>query len=581
MKVRFRALAFSLVALLAVAVFGGKLLADNAIPCERRLPRDVVAYVSFRNIAELKTQWSQTLTGQLLQDEALADFRSAAETHLAELSEKITSHVGLGLKDMLEIPHGELAAAMAIQSDGKPAVVLILDFGDKADAVNKLIEKLGEDAKEHDLERSEEEFEETRFVIYRQKGADESKPPQDAVAYFIKETQLVVGNGAGALKGVLNRWDGKHDQTFAENPVFRYVADKTAGESPETAPLVTWYIDPLGLTKGALAASPNTPPQAGMVLTMLPLLGVDKFKGLGGSFDMARGEFDMVSRTLIYFEPPVRGLLNMFQFDAEAQSPPKWVSDEATSYFALNWNIAKAYRAAESLVNSFQGEGAMARFVQQLADNEQSGGVHLKKDLIDQLTGKVHVIGEASDTDDDDDEDKFLVAAEVSNVAAAKATLRKLAQIPSFPVKEREFQGEILYEFSSPGGDDELPAGFAIAENHLLFGTDVKLVERVLRGTAGRESLADTSAYKRIAKRFPEKTASIGYGRDENAIQSLLEFLNSPAAVQVLGPDAMELEEKLPSSEVLKKFMASSGSFMQLDERGLKITSFSLKKEAE
>lgn len=580
MKIWTRTLALLLAAQSLLLFEAGLLVADDPIPCERRLPREVVAYVSFRNVAELKAQFGQTLTGQLVQDESLSEFRAALDNQIAELSKTVEEYVGLSVSQLLEIPHGEVCAALAIQTDGKPAAVLLLDFGEKVDAVNKMLEKLGEDAKDKQLERSEEEFEDTKFIVYRRAGEEENKGPQDAVAYFLKDTFLVVGNGPTPLKSVLNRWDGKHENTLSENTVFHYLVQNTRDEQQTAGPLLTWFVDPIGLFKAALSANPKAAPQAGMALTMLPFLGVDRFKGIGGSFDMARGDYDMVSRTLVYFDPPVKGILRMFQFDPEGQAPPKWVTDQSSSYFAINWNIAKAYGAAESLVDSFQGAGAFSRFIQQLADNEQSGGVHIKKDLIDQLTGKAHVIGESSGSDDEDSE-KYLVAADLSNVAGTKATLRKLVQIPGVQIKEREFQGETIYEIGTDEGEDATPMGIVVAENHLMFATDVKLLERVLRGTEGRETLAESASYKRIAKRFPEKTASIGYTREDNSVQSLLAFLKSPGASSIFGSDAADLVSKVPSLDSLRKYMSSSGSYMQPDERGLKIISFSLKKDAE
>jgi hypothetical protein len=150
-------------------------------------------------------------------------------------------------------------------------------------------------------------------------------------------------------------------------------------------------------------------------------------------------------------------------------------------------------------------------------------------------------------------------------------------------VKEREFQGETVYEIAIEDGDGDAasPMGIAVAENHLLFANDVKLVERVLRGTNGQESLAESAAFQRIARRFPERPVSISYNRADTTVQSLLAFLKSPASFQLLGPDAASIAAKLPSVDALKKYSSASGSYMQVDERGLKITSFSLKKEAD
>src|SRR5262249_38651778 len=151
-------------------------------------------------------------------------------------SKTVEEHLGLPLGDLLEIPQGELTAALAITPDGKPAPLVFLDFGTKAESVQKLIEKLNEQAKEDELERAEEEFEDTRLVIYRKAAEEGNQPKQDAVAYFTKDTFLVAGSNAASLKSILNRWDGKHDNVLSESAVFRYIADKCRDEHQEVAP---------------------------------------------------------------------------------------------------------------------------------------------------------------------------------------------------------------------------------------------------------------------------------------------------------------------------------------------------------
>jgi hypothetical protein len=123
--------------------------------------------------------------------------------------------------------------------------------------------------------------------------------------------------------------------------------------------------------------------------------------------------------------------------------------------------------------------------------------------------------------------------------------------------------------------------GLGIAENHLMFATDVKLLERVMRGTTGTDRLADSAQYRRVASLFPEKTASISYSRQNTELKALLALLKSPGIEMISGLDLGSLVSKLPSYETIKKYMPSAGSYMQPDERGLKFTSFSLRREAE
>ena len=183
----------------------------------------------------------------------------------------------------------------------------------------------------------------------------------------------------------------------------------------------------------------------------------------------------------------------------------------------------------------------------------------------------------------DGDRDRFLVAAEVKNAANARKTLRKLAQVQGAQFKEREFQGETLYELEVPDvseDDGTSEVGVVIAENQLMFANDVKLLEHVLRGTEGRESLAESGDYKRIASRFPENTVGSSFARDNDPLQTVRTLLKMPLLVHspLLGGDSDSLEDKLPEPASLKKFASLAGSYVQPDERGVKIVSFTLSK---
>jgi len=138
------------------------------------------------------------------------------------------------------------------------------------------------------------------------------------------------------------------------------------------------------------------------------------------------------------------------------------------------------------------------------------------------------------------------------------------------------------------GGDDDNDdddteggqAGLVVVGQQLLVASDVRLLERVLRGGGDREPLAETAAYKSIASRFPAQSALISFSKRDSQIKSLFELLQSGAAIPA-GPLASFDFSKLPELDVLKKYMPASGGFMQNEERGLKFTNFSLRRESE
>jgi hypothetical protein len=268
---------------------------------------------------------------------------------------------------------------------------------------------------------------------------------------------------------------------------------------------------------------------------------------------------------------------------------------------AINWNAGKAYTTIETLVDMLVGPGTLGNQVQNLGDN-QWGGIHLKKDVIDQLTGMFHIIEDDGASGGKSASEGTLFAIQIKNAAAARATLAKLAGLQGVKITEREFQGETLYEMETAGGDDEDDdddepgsgkMGLAVTEGNVMIATDVRLLERVLRGVGDRETLADSAAYKHIAHKFPAKTNSIGYNRQDTQFKDITDAmksgqLNVYLTLMTSGFDFRGLFDfsnldfsKLPDFDSLKKYMPPTGSYMEQDARGLKITSFSLRSESE
>jgi hypothetical protein len=585
-----RSYAMALAALIALAAWCRPALADETIPCEKRLPKNVLAYVSLRNIADFKEQWSKTLYGKAGNDPSLAEFRDELVKQIAEGSKQLEDQLGLSLSDLAEIPHGEIAAAVFARGGAKIGIVLVMDFGDREETVQKLLAKATDALENEGQKRSEEEVEDSHVIVFKKPPVDDEAKQQaeESAAWCIKDSFLVVGSDLADVKEVLTRWDGKHDRVLAENDVFRYIVDKCRDDNADAQPQLTWFVDPVALVQAAIASQPQALGQMAMFAGAIPMIGFDKFKGLGGTFDMARGDFDMVSRTLVYLDQPAKGVVNLVQFDPKSQAPPKWLSAEWSGYSALNWNIAKAYSGVEGLVDMFQGPGALAQLIQSLADNEQSGGIHLKKDVLDQFTGTIHV-AEDDGGDKEGADTGYLFAVELKNVAAFRATLAKAARIPGVKLDEREFQGETIYEFGAGAGGDEeggegaagVHFGFTVSAGCLMVATDVRLMERVLRGVGDGETLADSAGYKRIAHRFPGQTASISYSRQDSQVRRFYELLKGGQAAALAGPlQALDFS-KLPDFDTIKKYIPASGSYMERDDRGLRITSFSLGNDSE
>lgn len=570
-----------------------QVVAAEKIHSSRRLPSKVYGYLSIRNVAQFKEKFGKSLTGQLLAEPELEDVKEQIGEVMKDRATEVEANTGLTLRELLQLPQGEVSIALVQPRGGKLSMVLMLDFGSERESVDKLIAKAMERLEEEDAERSTEEFEDNEISIVT-KPTELDTAIEKTIAYCIKDTVLVMANQPAGVKAVLSRWDGEHDSTLSNNDVFEYLTKKCGGPNEDSAPLATWFLDPIGMIQAILAANPQTPPQAMMVLGVLPVVGLDKLKAVGGTVDMGVEDFDSVSRTLVYLEPPTTGLLNAFQFPPESQSPPGWVPAEASSFFSINWAVKDAFGAIQTLVDTFQGPGALSMMLDSLSDEQFNGDLHLKDDFLDLLTGVIRVM---SDTPQGEGPQaaRTLTALELNDSAAGQATLAKITGLQGFPGKSREFRGHTIYEIPAQGlfqglvpgananalGDqEERLAGFAVVNDHLMFTTDVKQLEQVIRRDPDAKKLADTPEYKRIAAHFPDKTSSVGFQRENADMKALYEALKSGNAEFLLGRVLSDIDfSRLPEFEVISKYLRPSGSFMIPDERGLLMQSFTLRNK--
>jgi hypothetical protein len=390
-----------------------------------------------------------------------------------------------------------------------------------------------------------------------------------------------MGTTVDVLKAIVTRWDGNHERTLAESPIYRYVQDRTRPTDEGRHPAVAFFADPISLLRGVLSTAGESNPQAAFAMGFIPTLGLDNFKGLGGTIEFVSNDFDSVSRLLVYLEPPKTGLLKLLTFPTSAAAPPKWISAHTSSYMRLNWDVEQAWSTIQNLYDTFAGEEAFERMIAQLAE----GGprIDLRKDIIDQLSGTFRLASEVANPEKLGTE-RYLAAIELKDEAAFAKTLAAIAKTEGFPGKPREFQGTTIYEFAGAPeeekeeGAEPIPTpGIAVTHKNLMIASDVALIERVLRDDAAQESLADSQEYQRVARHYPEKTSSVSFQRSDVQLRALYEMLRSGQAEQLLGDTKIDFS-KLPPFEAIRPYLTPSGSYMIPDEKGLFFSSFSLRE---
>ena len=542
--------------------------AEDDAPSEKLLPKDTLAFFTISDVPEFRQKWDKTSVGQMLHDPQLKPFLDDIEKKIDEASKNMENETGVSISDLLELPQGELTIALLEKPARKLSFVFMLEFGKNQATIDKLLKKMDEALEKEQAEHTKEEIEKVTVHVYTLKNPEPDNPFK-TITYFTDESYLVFSSEIEALKEVLERWEGDSDDSLAANEQFKYIQSQCKLESAE--PIVKWYVNPIGLIQSGITMAQASIPQAGLAAAFLPMFGVDGWKGWGGSMDFDEGEFEGVSNSFIYAENP-KGLMGIFLFPETQLVPPKWVPADIGSYSAANWNIGGAYTSIETLVDSFQGRGATGRFLDQLA--EQGPMIHAKKDIIDHLDGKIHILqSEVKDSDDDAAPTPQVMAAfGLKDAAKMKKTLSAAAKSGGSNLETREFNGETIYEMITPNSDQSV--SFTVTEGQLVITNDTPLLEGMMRGqSGGRAALIDSAEYKKIAKYFPSKTSMVSFQRSEAQFKTYYNLLRKSDNVL----DGVDVS-KLPPFEAISKYFQPSGSYTIPNKKGAKSVAYSLKR---
>ncbi len=538
--------------------------ATAAVPSAKTLPSEVYLYLSVPSVQELKARFNKTSLSKIQNDPAFADFIKQIESGLEQASKDFERETKMKLKDLLDIPTGEVALTVLKPPRGQVAAIAFVDFGESKKVVNDLLTKLEDAMEKENVDRKVQQAENTEIVVYTFPNENQRGPIKPQFAYFVKGSQFVVSNEISALESVLTRWDGKAPRTLADNRIYKHIMDKCKTGNDE--PVFKWYLNPIESVKAGVMAAAEGNPQAAMVLGLMPLLGLNDFRGMGGTGDWAVNGYESVSKSLLYVDQPPQGLLNMFRFPATDLAPPKWVSAKTQTYLAGNWDMNAAYEAVETLVDTFQGAGALDRVIDDLADKPEGPGLHIKKDILDQLSGRFIMTSDGVENIGDE-VPKMMFSIGVRDSKKAKDVIAKILKKDGGQTKTRNFRGETIVEFDA----GQTTAGLSVVNNAIMISTNVSTLEQVIRGDRTQTPLAESATYRQLAKQFPAKTSFIVYQDIAGQIKLIYETARKG---DFDNPEIKVDFTTLPPFEALEKYLPVSGGYTIPDENGVLSISF-------
>jgi hypothetical protein len=564
--------------LLAVGV--GQTRADD-VSAARRLPPGVLLYFSVPDAVDLKDRFKESNLGQMLQDESLTAFRSQFADEMEKADAKVQEEIGLSISELTSLLHGDVTVAV-VQPPGRSlGGIAMLNFGEHRETLDTILEKARQAAEDDGATRTVETIADSEVTVLTRPADDQNEGEPSTVAYVVKDQHLLlsIGSGVDLLEDVLVRWDGEHDQTFADDEVFATIMQNCQPQGAENSQF-TWYFSPIDLFR-SIAMLPQAN-QGGispaMALGFLPALGLDKFKGVGGASSIGTEEFDAITHTFLYVEQPTSGLVKFFECPATRQAPPDWVPADVAAYTSVNWDIQGAYEAVEAVVDFFQPPGTLANVVNQLA--QQGPRIHIKDDVVDSLSGRLQVLGESPEDIEGTPVQPSVFALELRDSEAVAGVLQRVAESSQGNLKTRDFRGATIYETELPNmqGGASQSMGMTVAKGQLFVATDVQLLESYLRDDQADEPLANSTAYRRVSSHFPSETSIIGYSRPAAQLKPIYEQIRT-GELDALTDDVEIDFSTLPEFEQLSAYFTTSGSYAVPADNGALFVNFNLRKD--
>lgn len=577
MKLGVRAITF-----LALALVGGTLRAERAL-APKLLPRDTLVYVRVPDVHELVERFKQTNTGRMLQDPQLQplvqDTYRAARDALSEVQDKL----GLTLDQLLAIPQGEITFALFAREQAFPGAVLLVDVGDQAATMRKLLDKglevLGVTRFEEDLDGE------------RVQGFE--GPHGRRVVWIEKDETFAFCSDADVAKLVLKNWTGSDDGGLTENPQFGAVMHACRAPRDER-PQFVWYADPIETVRQF--AQGNFGAQAG--LAVLPAIGLDGLQAVGGTMTFVVDEFDAIQHIHVLISSPRSGVLEAIALESGDLTPESWVPGDVATYITMYWDVNRTYTEVEKLIDSFQGPGAASSMVQTTVNDRL--GVDLVTDILPQVTGRISYMTHITKPVRLDSQAQ-LIAIELKDADKFRPTLDKIVDRLPGDREKKAYGSNTYYVFNLglPRAEEGQPAppqpSLAVGRNCLLIADRPVLLEKVLAGQDAELSLAKQLDFKLIASKAYQqagqaKPGLLSFNRPEEGLRMLYDLANADQVRKGLDQagernkflrgfgEALQ-RNPLPPFSVITKYHAPAGAVLTSDDTGFHYVSFSLKRK--
>ena len=427
---------------------------ETILPMDRYFPIYTAEFISIPDVQTLIQQWDKSDLGVLFAKDSMKPFRDSVQTQFNDSLSRLRSRLGITLEDLRKIVHGEVAFGVVYPSKELASMSLIADITNHENEARELTNKISAQTLKDGGKVAKQKIGTADFIICD--VLDENGRFQKMV-YVLSAPFMIISDDIRIANHLLKKVEGSSEavssKMLAQNAYYQAVYKKCLSKSTVRDIFVFVHLDRYIEASRFLSkklATNSLETESPMV--KMTAAGFDAIKSIGAALEIKHGEFDRSYRVYAYAPQPwTKSMLMLKLPNTACPEPPAWVSTDMATYYSVNTVPKSVFDNLGPMFDTYFAEGEQGVWndvLEGLEKDEYGPQIHLQKELVDYLTGRVIFVSQTFEPFKEDSE-KIAYALEISDETAIRSAVSRLLKDDP-DIKPAQIGSYNIWQYTAP-----------------------------------------------------------------------------------------------------------------------------------
>lgn len=489
-----------------------------AKPAADLLPAATKFYWSVPHQQEFGERFNETQFGKLLSDPAIKPFLDDLPR---QMREEASNHplgvlwidLGVAREDIEDLTTAEVAWALVHREGETPARVFIADVSDRDEEVSALLKKIDAALAEQGAKKSTSDIQGTKVTVF-------DIPPVGNLAarklnYCQQDDQLLFADSQSVLELLLENLAAESSDVLSQQSGYQQVTQQCQTRAGDEAPDAVVYLVPVDLMAALQQLMPEPDERAVENLKIARKHNFDAISAVGGLVAVGQDDYDLHLRLAIYAPQPWQAGMRLCNFPNRKMSVPAWVEASNCGVTLINGDFEGVSKYFGPLFDDVYGEGEEGIYDDlkaTFAEDPDGPQVDIDTELYARLSPQVTLLARDELPVTPDSPQRLMAFSTTDETGLAASVDKALGNDPT--AEAQQVAGHTAY-FSYPEEEDD---GFGldlmdepvhdtpifitcVANGHLMFATDAKILEAAIAATSGAP-MDDDADFQQVAQHW-------------------------------------------------------------------------------